>query len=48
MAGVMGWGVGLVRGPGGGEEGVSMSMVGSYDRGVDPCWNLPTFVGLSY
>ena len=45
---MMGWGVGLVRGPVGGKEGVSMSMVGCNDRGVDPCWNLQHFVGLSY
>ena len=45
---MMGWGVGLVWGPGGGEEGVSMSMVGCYDRGVDPSWNLQNFDDLSY
>ena len=48
MAGVMGWGVGLVWGPGGGEEGVSMSMVGCYDRGLDPGWNLQNFENLLY
>ena len=36
VAGEMGGRLGLVRGPGGGEDGVSMSIAGSYDRGSDP------------
>ena len=36
MAGEMGGWLGLVWGPGGGEDGVSMSIAGCYDRGTDP------------
>ena len=36
VAGVMGGRLGLVGGPGGGEDGVSMSLAGCYDRGTDP------------
>ena len=48
VAGVMGCWLGPVWGPGGGEEGVSMSIAGCYDRGIDACWNLQNFVCLSY
>ena len=36
VAGEMGGRLGLVWGPGGGEDGVSMSIAGCYDRGTDP------------
>ena len=36
VAGVMGGWLGLVCGRGGGEDGVSMSIAGCYDRGTDP------------
>ena len=36
VAGEMGARLGLVCGPGGGEDGVSMSIAGCYDRGTDP------------
>ena len=36
VAGEMGGRLGLVCGPGGGEDGVSMSMAGCYKRGSDP------------
>ena len=36
VAGGMGGRLGLVWGPGGGDEGVSMSIAGCYDRGADP------------
>ena len=36
VAGEMGGWLGLVWGPGGGEDGVSMSIAGCYDRGTDP------------
>ena len=36
MAGGMCGRLGLVCGPGGGDDGVSMSIAGCYDRGVDP------------
>ena len=36
VAGRMGGWLGLVWGPGGGDEGVSMSIASYYDRGADP------------
>ena len=36
VAGGMGGRLGLVWRPGGGDEGVSMSIAGCYDRGTDP------------
>ena len=36
VAGGMGGRLGLVCRPGGGDDGVSMSIAGCYDRGVDP------------
>ena len=36
VAGVMGGRLGLVCRSGGGEDGVSMSIAGCYDRGTDP------------
>ena len=36
VAGAMDGQLGLVWGPGGGDEGVSMSIAGCYDRGTDP------------
>ena len=36
VAGEMDWRLRLVWGPGGGEDGVSMSIAGCYDRGSDP------------
>ena len=48
MAGGMGWGLGLVWGPGGGDEGVSMSIAGCYDRGADPGQKFQIFDRLLY
>ena len=36
VAGEMGGRLALVWGPGGGEDGVPMSIAGCYDRGSDP------------
>ena len=48
VAGRMGGRLGLAWGPGGGDEGVLMSIAGCYDRGADPCLKFLNLVRLLY
>ena len=48
VAGGMGGQLGLAWGPGGGDEGVSMTIAGSYDRGADPGRNSGTLTACCF